>query len=54
VANGKWTLRASRGLPGFEDGGTYKMRDSNTLVMTGRLGTGIWRRAGTNDPPAGR
>ncbi len=26
------------------DGGPYEFRDTNTLMMAGRLGTGIWRR----------
>ena len=49
VTDGKWTMRAISGLPGYEDGGSYELKDRNTLVMTGKLGTGVWRRAGTND-----
>jgi hypothetical protein len=46
VADGKWSLHALRGLPGYTDGGSYEMKDPDTLVMTGKLGTGVWRRAG--------
>jgi len=49
VSNGRWTLHSTRGLAGWRDGGSYEFRDVNTLVMTGRLGTGIWRRI---DAPA--
>src|SRR5579885_807669 len=42
--NGMWALQATTGLPGWTDGGTYQVSDPNTLVATGRLGTGIWRR----------
>ncbi|MGH6846247.1 MAG: caspase family protein [Methylocella sp.] len=44
LSDGRWTLRSTLGLAGWVDGGTYEFRDVNTLVMTGRLGTGIWRR----------
>jgi hypothetical protein len=44
ASDGRWTLRAQRGLPGWEDGGSYEVRDGNTLVIAGRLGTGAWRR----------
>jgi hypothetical protein len=46
LGDGHWTLHATRGLSGWDDGGTYEFRDPNTLVMTGRLGTGVWRRVG--------
>jgi len=41
---GRWTLRATSGLPGYKDGGTYEFRGRDTFVVTGRLGTGVWRR----------
>jgi hypothetical protein len=44
---GRWTLHATRGLPGYDDAGPYEFHDANTLIMTGRLGPGIWRRVGT-------
>jgi hypothetical protein len=36
-----WTLRASNG---YQDGGTYRFESPDTLIATGRLGTGTWRR----------
>jgi Domain of unknown function (DUF4189) len=50
ASGGKWTLRATNGLkqPGggaYTDGGTYTFPDSNTMVATGRLGTGTWHRS---------
>jgi hypothetical protein len=50
LSDGHWTLRATRGLAGWEDGGPYEFRDANTLIMTGRLGTGIWRRVEAHGP----
>jgi hypothetical protein len=44
LGDGRWTLLSTRGLAGWQDGGPYEFRDANTLVMTGRLGMGIWRR----------
>ena len=41
--DGYWMLRSTRGLGDWKDGGPYEFRDANTLIMTGRLGTGIWR-----------
>ncbi|MGZ5854589.1 MAG: caspase family protein [Xanthobacteraceae bacterium] len=51
VTDGKWSIHANSGLPGYEDGGSYEVKDRDTLVMTGKLGTGVWHRAGTNDTP---
>jgi len=49
LRNGHWTLHTTRGrLAGWEDGGPYEFRDPNTLIMTGRLGTGIWLRVGAD------
>lgn len=45
VGGGRWALHALKGLPGYRDGGPYELHDADTLVMTGRLGTGVWRRA---------
>lgn len=54
LSNGHWTLHTTRGyLAGWEDGGPYEFRDPNTLIMTGRLGTGIWLRAGANSGTPG-
>jgi hypothetical protein len=44
ASNGRWTLHASRGLPGYDDGGDYDVRDT-TAVITGKLGTGYWKRS---------
>lgn len=41
---GRWWLRATKGLVGWDDGGAYELRDHNTLLMSGRLGSGLWRR----------
>ncbi|WFU70560.1 caspase family protein [Bradyrhizobium sp. CB2312] len=44
AANGRWTLHASRGLSGYSDGGAYEIRDA-LAVITGKLGTGAWKRS---------
>jgi caspase domain-containing protein len=41
---GQWSLHAIRGLAGYEDGGSYEIRDT-TAVITGKLGTGYWKRS---------
>jgi hypothetical protein len=46
---GRWTLHATTGLPGYEDGGTYEFHGSDTFLVTGRLGTGVWRRVGSTE-----
>ncbi|SDN99025.1 caspase family protein [Afipia sp. GAS231] len=42
--NGHWSLHAIRGLAGWDDGGSYEVRDA-TVVITGKLGTGYWKRS---------
>jgi hypothetical protein len=42
VANGHWSLNAT--TMSWVDGGTYKLMNPDTLVVTGRLGTGAWLR----------
>jgi hypothetical protein len=42
--NGHWTLHATRGLSGWADGGSYQVRDT-VAVITGKLGTGYWKRS---------
>jgi hypothetical protein len=42
--NGHWTLHATRGLAGYSDGGSYEVHDP-TAVITGKLGTGYWKRS---------
>ena len=42
--NGHWTLHATRGIAGYADGGSYEVRDA-TAVITGKLGTGYWKRS---------
>jgi hypothetical protein len=37
ASNGKWSN-------GWTDGGTYTFQAPNTLLATGKLGTGAWRR----------
>jgi hypothetical protein len=44
AANGRWTLRALRGLSGYSDGGAYEIHDA-MAVITGKLGTGAWKRS---------
>ncbi|MBR0753250.1 caspase family protein [Bradyrhizobium jicamae] len=45
AANGHWTLHALKGLPkDYSDGGSYEVRDT-TAVITGKLGTGYWKRS---------
>jgi uncharacterized caspase-like protein len=42
--NGHWSLHAMKGLTGYDDGGSYEIRDA-TAVITGKLGTGYWKRS---------
>jgi hypothetical protein len=42
--NGHWSLHAVKGLAGYDDGGSYEVRDV-TAVITGKLGTGYWKRS---------
>ena len=44
ASNGHWTLHTLRGLNGYSDGGSYEMHDA-IAVITGKLGTGTWKRA---------
>ena len=44
AANGRWTLHALRGLKNYSDGGSYETHDT-TAVITGKLGTGYWKRS---------
>ncbi|MBC9878648.1 hypothetical protein G8O24_15005 [Bradyrhizobium sp. INPA01-394B] len=44
AANGRWTLHAIRGLSGYSDGGGYEIHDA-LAVITGKLGTGAWKRS---------
>jgi hypothetical protein len=49
--DGQWSLHSTRGLSGWKDGGPYELRDPDTLVLTGRVGTGIWRRVDAYGAP---
>ena len=42
--NGHWSLHAMKGIAGYDDGGSYEVRDT-TAVITGKLGTGYWKRS---------
>jgi hypothetical protein len=42
AGGGKWAIRALNN--GYTDGGTYLFQTPNTLLFTGKLGTGTWRR----------
>jgi hypothetical protein len=44
AVNGRWSLRTTKGLPGWDDGGSYEL-NGGTLVIGGKLGTGTWRRS---------
>jgi hypothetical protein len=44
AANGHWSIHAIRGLAGYTDGGSYAVRDT-AAVITGKLGTGYWKRS---------
>jgi hypothetical protein len=44
AVNGHWSIHANRGLTGYEDGGSYEIRDA-AAVITGKLGTGYWKRS---------
>jgi hypothetical protein len=44
ASNGHWTLHTLRGLNGYSDGGSYEMHDT-IAIITGKLGTGTWKRA---------
>ena len=43
AVNGRWTLHATRGLSDYTDGGSYEVHDA-AAVITGKLGTGYWKR----------
>ena len=42
--NGRWSIQAIKGLPGYSDSGSYEARDASA-VITGKLGTGYWKRS---------
>lgn len=42
ASNGKWEQKAINFAS--DDAGTYRLIDKNTLQLTGRLGTSIWKR----------
>ena len=45
AANGRWTLHALKGLSkDYGDGGSYEIHDT-IAVITGKLGTGYWKRS---------
>jgi hypothetical protein len=44
AANGHWTLHALKGVAGYQDAGSYEVRDA-MAVITGKLGTGYWKRS---------
>ena len=43
-ANGRWTLHALKGMRNYSDAGSYEVHDA-TAVITGKLGTGYWKRS---------
>ena len=44
AVNGHWSIHANRGLTGYDDSGYYEIRDT-AAVITGKLGTGYWKRS---------
>ena len=44
AANGGWSMPVVKGLKGYDDGGSYEVRDT-TAVITGKLGTGYWKKS---------
>ncbi|MGY4625738.1 caspase family protein [Bradyrhizobium sp. USDA 4486] len=44
ASNGHWSIHANRGLAGYDDGGSYEIRDT-AAIITGKLGTGYWKRS---------
>jgi hypothetical protein len=44
AVNGHWTLHALKGLRNWSDGGSYEIHDV-VAVITGKLGTGAWKRS---------
>lgn len=48
--NGQWSLVAS---PHYSDGGTYTFSGSDSVSMTGKLGTAVWERVSTGDTSGG-
>jgi hypothetical protein len=42
--SGRWSIQATKGLPGYTDGGSYEVRDTSA-VISGKLGTGYWKRS---------
>jgi hypothetical protein len=43
ATSGHWTLHVVKGMRNYNDGGAYEVRDT-TAVVTGKLGTGYWKR----------
>jgi hypothetical protein len=43
ASNGRWTLHVLKGLRNYDDAGAYQIHDT-TAVVTGKLGTGYWKR----------
>jgi Caspase domain len=42
--SGRWSIQATKGLPGYSDSGSYEVRDTSA-VISGKLGTGYWKRS---------
>jgi WD40 repeat protein len=51
--DGKWSLVANKGpIPGRTDEGTYHLVSAETLILTGRNGPVVWKRAASGQPAA--
>ena len=42
--SGHWSMHVIKGLTGYDDAGSYEVHDT-TAVITGKLGTGYWKRS---------
>jgi Domain of unknown function (DUF4189) len=49
ASGGHWSMQATAGYPD-SDGGSYMFQSPDTMIATGRLGTGTWRRLPNGDP----
>ena len=48
--DGRWSLRATTGLPGYADNGLYLFQSPNILMATGKLGGAAWLSAAACTP----
>jgi hypothetical protein len=46
ASDGRWSLRATGGYPGYSDAGTYTIASPGVMIGVGQRGQGTWRRIG--------